>query len=193
MAPLFFLGAMSPYSWLAAERIEGLIPAAQWQGVFLGGIFKANGRTSWGVGEQRSHGMTDCEARAKAYGLGSMRWPDPWPTSDLAVARAMLFAERRGALKRFAREAMRMAFREGADLADTVVVLEAGQRSGLERGELQAALTDPELKDALRAATEEAHARGVFGVPTVIVGDELFWGDDRLEHAALAVSRSTAS
>ena len=42
------------------------------------------------------------------------------------------------------------------------------------------------MKDALRAATEEAAARGVVGVPTVVVGDEVFWGDDRLEEAAAA-------
>jgi 2-hydroxychromene-2-carboxylate isomerase len=49
-----------------------------------------------------------------------------------------------------------------------------------------AALDDPQIKRALREATEGAHARGVFGVPTVAVGDQLFWGDDRLEEAAAA-------
>jgi 2-hydroxychromene-2-carboxylate isomerase len=187
-APLFFFGAMSPYAWFAAERIERLLPDAEWRAVFLGGMFKANGRASWALDERREAGIVECEARARDYGLAPMRWPEPWPTSDLTVARAMVLAAARGLLKPFALAAMRMAFREGADLAQTAVVLEAGHRTGIDAGELAAALTDPEVKGALRAATDDALARGVFGVPTVIVREELFWGDDRLEQAAAVSS-----
>jgi 2-hydroxychromene-2-carboxylate isomerase len=192
MVPVFYFGAMSPYAWFAAERIDELIPTARWQGVFLGGIFKSSGRSSWALGERRAQGMAECEARAKAHGLGAIHWPDPWPTNDLAVARAMLFAQRKGLLKPYAREAMRLAFREGRDLSEPTVVLEAGERSGIERAELETALSDPEVKDSLRAATDEAIARGVSGVPTVCIGDQIFWGDDRLQDAAAAASSSTS-
>jgi 2-hydroxychromene-2-carboxylate isomerase len=63
-------------------------------------------------------------------------------------------------------------------------VLEAARRAGLDPERLQDRIADPEVKERLRAATEAAHARGVFGVPTVAVGDRLFWGDDQLELAA---------
>ena len=192
--PMFFIGAMSPYSWLAAERISQLLPHAIWQGVFAGAIFKANGRSSWGLDEQqRDARMADCEARAAARGLGPLRWPQPWPTNDVAVARAMLFAKRRGALEPFALAAMRMAFCEGTDLGELGAVLEAGRRVSIDVDELRRALADQELKDALRAATAEALAAGVFGVPSVIVEGQLFWGDDRLEEAAAATRRGAAS
>jgi 2-hydroxychromene-2-carboxylate isomerase len=193
VAPEFFLGAMSPYAWFTAERIDALVPSALWRPVFLGGLFKAVGRSSWALGEARERGMEECEARARSYGLGEIRWPERWPTNDLLVARGMTFAERKGALKPFALAAMRMAFQESADLGEAAVVLEAGRRSGIDAAELDTALADAEVKDALRAATEEAHARGVFGVPTVIVGDELFWGDDELGRAAAAVTRATGA
>jgi 2-hydroxychromene-2-carboxylate isomerase len=189
VAPSFFFGAMSPYAWLTAERIGELIHAAQWRPVFLGGLFKANGRSSWALGDGRHEGMAECEARARSYGLGDIRWPERWPTSDLTVARGMVFAGRKDLLKPFALGAMRMAFREGADLAETAVVLEAGRRCGIDGGELEAALAEEGVKDALRAATDEALEVGVFGVPTLLVGDQLFWGDDRLEQAAAAVAR----
>ena len=67
-------------------------------------------------------------------------------------------------------------------------MLEAARRAGIDAAELQAALTDPAVKDALRAATDGAVALGVFGVPTVLVGGELFWGDDRLDEAAAAAA-----
>jgi 2-hydroxychromene-2-carboxylate isomerase len=207
--PVFFFGAMSPYSWFAAERIERLLPQARWRGVLAGAIFKANGRVSWGLTERRAEGIADCQSRAAAYGLGQIRWPEPWPTSDLLVARAMTFADRSkvrdtvtdpdlrpgcpgrgGGLKPFALAAMRLAFLEGADLADPDAIREVGRRTGLEAHELRGALADPVVKDALRSTAEEALAMGVVGVPTIAVGQELFWGDDRLEDAAAAYGAS---
>ena len=172
--------------------------------MLAGAVFKANDRVSWGLTERRAEGIADCETRAAAHGLGPIHWPRPWPTSDLLIARAMVYAEqlarspgsaeagsptvpaRDGLLKPFALAAMRMAFLEGADLGDADAVVEAGRRAGIDAGELRDALEAAEVKDALRAATDEALALGVFGVPTVIVGGRMFWGDDRLEEASLA-------
>jgi 2-hydroxychromene-2-carboxylate isomerase len=205
--PGFYFGAMSPYSWLAAERIEALLPEARWRAVFAGAIFKESGRSSWGLGEERSERMADCEARAGDYGLGPIRWPAPWPTSDLLIARAMTFASRAGAstpasaggggddelLRALALAAMRLAFLEGCDLGEAETVLEAAERAGLDRRELREALVDPEVKQALRESTDEALALGVFGVPTVAIEAELYWGDDRLPEAATAYrSRQSA-
>jgi 2-hydroxychromene-2-carboxylate isomerase len=186
---VFFFAAMSPYSWLAAERIDGLLADAQWRGVFAGGVFKATNRVSWGLTEQRDAGIADCEKRAAARGLGPIRWPRPWPTSDLLVARAITYAQSRDLLESFSLTAMRLCFLEGWDLGELDTVLEAGRRVGIAPTELQNALADQAVKDALRDLTDDAIARGVFGVPTVVVGGELFWGDDRLEAAVEAYER----
>jgi 2-hydroxychromene-2-carboxylate isomerase len=202
--PSFFLGAMSPYSWFAAERIERLLPEARWRGVLAGAVFKQNGRVSWALTPRRAGGIADCEARAAEHGLGPIRWPDPWPTSDLLIARAMAFCDRPPAqaaaggggdssgaaepgdrlLRRFALAAMRLAFLEGVDLGEADAVLEAGRRVGIDEHELRDGLQDPRVKDNLRAVTGEALAAGVVGVPTVLLGEQLFWGDDRLADAA---------
>ena len=188
----FYFGAMSPYSWLAAERMGELLPGAKWRPVFAGGLFKANGRVSWGLTERRAAGLRDCEARAAAYGIGPIRWPDPWPTNDLLAARAMLAARRLGVLVPFALSAMRLSFRERIDLGRLAAVQRAGERVGLEPEELSAAVADPGLKDELRAATDDAVSLGVFGVPTFRVDGALFWGDDRLEEA-VSHARSPAA
>jgi 2-hydroxychromene-2-carboxylate isomerase len=181
--PLFFFGAMSPYSWFAAERIDEILPQARWRGVLAGAVFKANGRESWGLTEDRAPGMAACEARAVARGLGQIRWPEEWPTSDLLIARAMAHADTLAMLKPFALSAMRLAFLEGGDLGDRGVVLEAARRADMDVQELERAVEDPSVKQALRSVTDEALALGVFGVPTIAVGGELFWGDDRLDDA----------
>jgi 2-hydroxychromene-2-carboxylate isomerase len=188
-APTFYFGAMSPYSWFAAERIDHVIPDAEWRPVFAGAVFKACGRSSWGLDERRLAGIAECEARARERGLGAIRWPDPWPTVDVRVARAMLVARDAGVLKPFALAAMRLAFREGYDLEDPAAIAEAARRVGLDPAVLERVIQTPELKTALRRETDEAVAKGVFGVPTVLVGNELYWGDDRLEDAAEAVAR----
>ena len=182
--PLFFFAAMSPYSWLAAERVDGLMADAQWRGVLAGAVFKASDRVSWGLTDRRAAGLADCEARARARGLGQILWPDPWPTSDLLIARAMTYAHSLDLLRPFSLSAMRLCFLEGHDLAELDNVLEAGRRAGIAAADLEGALNDQTVKDALRSVTDDAISHGVFGVPTVAVGDELFWGDDRLEDAA---------
>jgi 2-hydroxychromene-2-carboxylate isomerase len=180
----FYFAAMSPYSWLAAERIDELLPSARWRPVTAAFIFKAAGRTSWGLTEQRAGGIADSERRAEQYGLAPIRWPDPWPTSDVDVARAMIWAGHRDALKAYALAAMRLCFREARVLSEPATLTEAAARCGLDGDQLLAAIGDSAIKAELRAATDAASARGVFGVPTFAVGEALLWGDDRLEEAA---------
>ncbi len=188
----FFFGAMSPYSWFAAERIDAVLPEASWRPVFAGGLFRAAGRASWGLDERRAAGIADCEARAAAHGLGPIRWPEPWPTNDVLVARAMIVAAEAAVLRPFALAAMRLAFREGADLGEPAAAAEAARRVALDPEEVAQGAPRPEVKERLRTETDAAHALGVIGVPSVVVGDEVFWGDDRLEQAA-ATARSAAA
>jgi 2-hydroxychromene-2-carboxylate isomerase len=184
-APVLYFDVGSPFAYLTAERVErvlGVDPV--WQPVLVGGLFKATGRSSWARGDdaRRAAGMRDIEERAARYGLPPVRWPDPWPGDYLIAMRAATWAG--DAAKAYALAAGRRAFAQGRDLSVREEVLAAVADAGLDPQ--AAALDDPEVKLALRRATEDAHARGVFGVPTVAVGDELFWGDDRLEEAAAA-------
>jgi len=189
-APRFYFAAMSPYSWLAAERIGTVLPQATWVPVTAAFVFKANGRTSWGLTEQRERGIAESEQRARAYGLGPIHWPDPWPASDIPVARAMTFAASIDRLAPYALGCMRLAFLEGRGLEQTETLRDAADRCGIDADELTAALARDEIKQALRDETDAAVALGVFGVPTVIVEGELFWGDDRLQDAAVAHRRA---
>lgn len=155
--------------------------------ILLGGLFRLNGRSSWALGDfdRRRAGMAEVERRAAAAGLPPVRWPEPWPGNYLHAMRVATLAQEAGAVEAFARAAMRAAFAEGRDLGDPGEVAAVARSVGLDAS----GAGEPEIKAALRAATDAAHAAGVFGVPTVAVGDELFWGDDRLEEAARALRR----
>ena len=187
----FYFDLGSPYAYLTAERIDDVLPEpAIWQPISLGGLFKANGRSSWALGgdDSRQGGIAEVERRARDYGLETVRWPEPWPTNYLYAMRAATYAFQVDHGREFALEAFRHAFARGHDLALLENVLQAAERAGLDREAVDEATRDPKIKLALRTATEAAHALGVFGVPTVVVGEEVFWGDDRLREAAVALA-----
>jgi 2-hydroxychromene-2-carboxylate isomerase len=188
---VFCFDVGSPYAWLAAERVETALPVApEWQPVLLGGLFRLAGRSSWARGDERRRaaGMAEIERRAAVRGLPPVRWPEPWPGDMLTAMRAATWAATRGRSREFALAATRRAFGEGRDLSREEEVLAAAAAAGLDAGETAAGVRDPAVKAALRAATEAAHARGVTGVPTVVVGARAFWGDDHLEAAARALA-----
>lgn len=187
--PVFYYDLGSPYAWLAAERIHSVLPvAATWQPILLGGVWQSTGGGSWSLTDGRAAGMAEVERRAREYGLLEMRWPDPWPTSYLAAMRAATFAQQAGRAVAFSLAAFRQAFCAGRDLAEIDNVLVAAAASELHPNAIVKGIESRSVKDRLKAATAEAVARGVVGVPTVAVGDQLFWGDDRLEDAAAALS-----
>jgi 2-hydroxychromene-2-carboxylate isomerase len=189
---VFYFDLGSPYAYLTAERIDSVLPApAVWRPISLGGLFKANGRSSWALGgaDSRQAGIAEVERRAREYGLDVLRWPESWPTNYLYAMRAATYAFQVGRGREFTLEAFRQAFAHGRDLAIEENVLQAAARAGLDAEALDAGTRDPEIKLALRGATDAAHALGVPGVPTVAVGREIFWGDDRLRDAATVLAR----
>jgi 2-hydroxychromene-2-carboxylate isomerase len=192
----FYFDLGSPYAYLAAERVPALLPEpVQWQPVLLGGLFKLTGRSSWALGDyrRRQAGMAEIERRTRAYRLAPMRWPDPWPGDYLQAMRACTFAFTVGRGREFTMTAFRNAFQRGADLAIVGRVLEAAGQAGFDRAEVERGMRDPEIKHALREATDTAYELGVFGVPTIAIDDELFWGDDRLPDAVSHLSSVTAA
>jgi 2-hydroxychromene-2-carboxylate isomerase len=183
----FYFDIGSPYAYLAAERVGSVLPERpRWQPVLLGGLFKLTGRSSWALGDyrRRQAGMAEIERRARGYGLPPIRWPDPWPTNYLAAMRVVTWGFGAGRGPEVAMRLFRDGFQRGHELSIEAHVLSAAAEVGLDRRTAADAMRDPAIKTALRDATEVAHAHGVFGVPTVDVAGELFWGDDRLEDAA---------
>jgi 2-hydroxychromene-2-carboxylate isomerase len=187
----FYFDLGSPYAYLTAERIAEVLPEPVcWQPVSLGGLFKLTRRSSWSLDDpdRRRAGMAEVQRRARRYGLPAVRWPDPWPSNYLFAMRAATYAFTVGRGRELTLQAFRHAFQHGHDLAVPEHVLQAAAEVGLDPQAVHEATGDPEIKLALRTATDAAHARGVLGVPTLAVAHELFWGDDRLTDAAVALA-----
>lgn len=187
--PLFLYDLGSPYAYLAAERVNSVFLEAgaqppEWQPILLGGLFKRFGRGSWALGPGRGAGIAECERRASAYGLPPIRWPDPWPGNTLAAMRAATFAKDIGRSVSFSLAAFRQAFAAGRDLSDFDNVALAAAASEIHPRALRTAVERDAVKTRLREATDRAAELGVRGVPSIVIGERVFWGDDRLEEAA---------
>jgi 2-hydroxychromene-2-carboxylate isomerase len=190
---LFYFDLGSPYAYLTAERISGLFSEAgleqpEWRPILLGGLFKRFGRDSWAHGPGRAEGIAEVERRAAAYGLPPLAWPEPWPGNTLFAMRAATFAKRTGRTVSFALSAFRQAFAAGRDLSEPDNVAIAAAACELHPRALFKAVETEAVKRELREATDEAAGLGVVGVPTLLIGGEAFWGDDRLEEAVAAAS-----
>jgi 2-hydroxychromene-2-carboxylate isomerase len=190
-APVFYFDFNSPYAYLAAMRVDDVLPVKPvWQPISFGVIVRTIGKTPWSFTAQRPGGIAEIARRAEERGLPEVRYPEGWPVEcySLTPLRAALLADDQGLLREMTRELYATFFGEGRGLADVELVIAAGERAGCDCAQLREGLGGDEVKERLREATGAAIERGVTGVPTVAVGDELFWGDDRLQDAAAALA-----
>lgn len=189
----FYYDLGSPYAYLAAERIHTVFEEAGaeppvWQPVLLGGLFARFDRGSWAQTGAREEGMREVERRAQSYGLPPIRWPEGWPNSYIFAMRVATFATEIGRGVSLPLAAFRQHFAAGRDLGEPDNVLIAAASAELHPRALTTAVQRDSIKLRLREATDAAGDAGVFGVPAVAVGDDVFWGDDRLEEAAQAAA-----
>ena len=136
--------------------------------------------------------MREVERRAEEERLQPIRWPEPWPGNTLHAMRVATYAKSIGRTVSFTLAAFRQAFAGGRDLSDPDNVAIAAAACELHPNAIAKAASSDSIKRRLREATDRAAERGVFGVPSVVVGEEVFWGDDRLEDAVAAAARQSA-
>jgi 2-hydroxychromene-2-carboxylate isomerase len=186
---VFYYDFNSPYAYLAAERIDELIPDAEWRPIAFAILLGRLGRLERVLETLDTAPIAaEISERAADRGLPPFAPPKGWPveTWSLAPLRAALVADEHGCLREFSSAAYRTSFVESRPLAELDNVLAAARDVGLEPDEVREGIERPEIKERLKGNTEEALARGVTGIPTVAIGDDLFWGDDRLDEAAAA-------
>ena len=182
--PTLYFDLGSPYAYLAVERAEDVLGVApEPEPVLLGAIMKWRGRGSWTQTPERDAGIAEIDRRAERYGLPPIAWQPEWPANGLAAMRAATWAKQQGRVRDFATEVLRAQFARGEDIEDLGMLAACAERAGLAGAAMREAIATPELKEALRQATQAAWDAGVRGVPTLRIGETLYFGDDRLEEA----------
>ena len=183
----FFFDLGSPASYLAHTQLPDLCRDAGAELVYrpmlLGGVFQATGNASPAMVPAKGRYMIRDLARfAERYGV-PMRFNPHFPINTLTLMR-LLVAVQLHQPERFD-EALQALFRaiwvDGVNMGDPATVAGVLVAAGFDATALQAQIAEPAVKDALKATTEEAVKRGVFGAPTCFVDGEMFFGQDRLD------------
>jgi 2-hydroxychromene-2-carboxylate isomerase len=191
----FFFDLASPYSYLASTQLRGLSERtgarARLYPITLGGVRKAIGRDI-PPPQQLSYMAQDTARWAQKYGV-PMQIPKAFPISTILPLRATAAAARNGEDEVAMTVLFRVHWAEGEDISDAAVVERALSAAGLDGKRLVARAADQEIKDDLRKNTDLALSRGVFGVPTIFVGERSFWGNDRLEFVESALRHARLS
>ena len=194
----FFFDCSSPWTYLAFTRIQDIIARTKaetiWKPILVGGVFNAVNRD---VYERRAHpdprkasySEKDLQDWARLAGI-KIGKPPVFPVRAVAMMRCVAAADEQGALIPFSRAAFEAYWRDLKDVSQEDVLRGVCQAAGLDPSSILARAEAPEVKDRLRANTEEVIARGGFGSPTMFVnGDDMYFGNDRLPLVEAALTR----
>jgi 2-hydroxychromene-2-carboxylate isomerase len=179
----------SNYSYLSVMRIEAAAAArgvtVRWKPFLLGPIFRSLGWSTSPFVLQPAKGhyvWQDMARQCRKHGLPWQR-PTEFPRSALLPLRVALVGAEQPWIGAYCRRIMSLNFAEDRAIDDPILVAEVLMQMGLDAQTILDQAQSDANKLKLRQQTEAAQARGIFGAPTFFVGDEMFWGDDRLDDA----------
>jgi 2-hydroxychromene-2-carboxylate isomerase len=190
----FYFDFGSPYSYLAYKALPAIAAArgAQiaWRPMLLGGVFKATGNHSPAEIPAKNRWMHDDMRRwAVRYGAPFQLNPH-FPINTLTLMRGATGMQMHGPdFQRYVETIFHAMWGEPRNLGDAAELAAVLRQAGFDAAAFQSLVNDAAVKEQLKKTTEEAVARGVFGAPTFFVGEDMFWGQDRLDFVAEALSR----
>jgi 2-hydroxychromene-2-carboxylate isomerase len=160
----------------------------------LGGLFKLTGNQApmlafGGIKGKMEYEMLETRRFIAAHGLSDFRFNPHFPVNTLILMRGLVAARRAGVEAAYLETMLKGMWEQGLKLDDPAVFVATADAAGLDGAALLAATGDPEVKAELVAGTEAVAARGAFGIPTLFVGDEMFFGKERLGQVEAELGR----
>lgn len=182
----FYYDFTSPYTYIASTRIEKICEdngaELEWKPFFMGGLFVDMGvKAPIDIANKFAYVKQDTRDLAKHYGV-DFKFPAVFPLRSVKPMRGAFAAAEKGKLTEYTHEMFRLFWTKGWDLGEDKVLGKAVAGIGIDPGWFIARIGEQEIKDRLREETSKAAARGVFGAPTIFVGNKMFWGNDRLDY-----------
>lgn len=179
----FFFDFGSPAAYLAWTQLARMQEAGEtrMRPLLLGGVFKTLGNVAPGSVPAKGKWMKDDLARwAARYGV-PLSYPRKFPINTIAPMRGAAALEDDPRFPLYVKTVYEAIFGRGEDISDPETLRAALKAADLDAKEILGLMTDQAVKDRLKANTDEAIERGAFGAPTFFVGDQMHFGNDRLE------------
>lgn len=190
----FFFDFGSPTAYLAWTQLPAICTAAGadlvYRPMLLGGVFQATGNASpVSVPAKGKYMLADMARFARRYGV-PMRFNPHFPINTLQLMRAAVGVQSRmpGRFVDYVRAVYESTWIEARDMGDLPTVADVLESAGFDAKAILDLASDPAVKEALKSNTEEAVRRGAFGAPTMFVGKEMFFGQDRLDFVREALA-----
>jgi 2-hydroxychromene-2-carboxylate isomerase len=193
----FFFDCSSPWTYLGFHNIQPLAAelgvAIRWRPILVGGIFNSVNPSVYASREnpvpaKQAYQLKDLQDWARHSGLTIKNPPTVFPVNSVKAMRGCILLESQGKLVLFAQAVFEAYWRDDRDISNDTVLAEASERAGVSAAAFFAGIARQEIKDQLKANTDELIRRGGFGSPTMFVcGDDMYFGNDRLPlvHEAL--------
>jgi 2-hydroxychromene-2-carboxylate isomerase len=198
----FFFDISSPWTYLAFHNIQPMAAELKapitWRPILVGGIFNTINPTVYAsreqpVREKARYMRKDMQDWARKAERKIVFPPTVFPVNSVKAMRACIVLEPEGKLIAFATAAFETYWGDDRDISQDAVLAEVCRKAGVEPDRLLGAIAEQSVKDQLKANTEEVMRRGGFGSPTIFVGgDDMYFGNDRLELVRDAVERRKA-
>ena len=181
----FYFDFGSPNAYIAHVRLPAILARTRariaYRIMLLGGVFQATGNVSPAALKFKLGYIRRDMLRFINKFEVPFRVNPHFPVNTLKLMRGAVVAEEDGFLASYMDAAFRGMWRDGLNMADEAVFAGALERGGLDAAYVMRRINEESVKDKLKTYTAAAVARGIFGAPTFFVGDEMFFGQDRLE------------
>ena len=187
----------SPNAYLASKALPAIEKRTgatfKYVPVLLGGIFKATGNVSPAISEagiknKPEYGRLEIERFIKKHGLTKFKFNSHFPVNTLQIMRGAVAAEMDGELPKYFDAVVSAMWERSLKMDEPEVIKAALDAGGIDGARLLARIQDAEVKAKLIANTEDAVARGAFGIPTFFVDGEIYFGKDRLREVEEAIA-----
>jgi 2-hydroxychromene-2-carboxylate isomerase len=201
----FYFDVSSPWTYLAFRNIQPMAAelkvAINWRPVLVGGIFNTVNQRMYASREDSNsprnrYVLKDLQDCARQTGLAIIFPPKVFPVNSVKAMRGCIWLAGsevfKGHLLPFIDATFAAYFNRQEDISQDEVLASICRRTGIDADAFAAGISQPSIKDALKANTDEAIARGAFGVPSFFVGDDMYFGNDRLDLLRLAVLKAKA-
>ena len=189
----FYFDFISPYSFLAHKKIrkienkEGI--KIIYKPVLLGGLHNLHGiKAPAFIPAKAKHMVRDCKLIAEKNNI-RFKFNSYFPIRSLNLMRGVLVAEEDNVKKYYIDNIFNTIWQDGLNMNDAIVIQKILQNLNINPKTFSLRTTSSLIKDLLRKKTNEAYERGVFGAPTFVTNDKIFWGQDRIEFAIKEASK----
>jgi 2-hydroxychromene-2-carboxylate isomerase len=182
----FYFDFISPYSYLAHKKIEIIIKkkyiSFRYKPVLVGGLHNLQGITAPAfIKSKLNHMISDCDLIAKKNNTSFM-WNSKFPLNSLNVMRGYLFTNT--SLKNLYLNMVFDAYwKDNVDISNEEILITLLKKNNFDSNTFFKGVKNSKIKDDLKNITQEASDKEIFGVPTFVVNNKIFWGQDRLEFA----------